>query len=329
MKRRTILSALSLTSWGQPGWSQPASVGLTAESYPSRPVRLVLPFSPGGTTDIMARLMSARFQQEFGQPLVVDHKPGAGGMIATEAVARATPDGHTLLLGSSAQLALNPSLYATVRYDSVKDFTPVTLLGATPNVLLTHPSTPWKSLADVLTAAKSQPNHWSFASPGSGSTAHLAAELLKMQTGVDLVHVPYRGAGPAVTDALGGQVPLILVAIPSIVQHVKAGRLRPLAITGAKRSEALPEVPTVAETLPGFEAVGWYGILAPSNTPTAIVNRLHTVLKRISEAPDIRLAWGAQGIEPLDSTPAQFSSYLRSELAKWRTVIQRAGVKAE
>ena len=322
MNRRQLVAALTALLATQGAAAQ-------GEGFPSRPVHLLLPFSPGGTTDIMARTMSAKFQQETGQPLVIDYKPGAGGMIATEMVARAPADGYTLLLGSSAQLALNPSLYATVRYDPVKDFAPVALLGATPNVLLAHPSLPVASLKDLIALAKSQGGRINFASPGAGSTAHLAAELLKMQAGIDLVHVPYRGAGPAVMDALGGQVQLIFVAIPSIVNHAKQGRLRAIAVSGSHRSEALPDVPTIAETLPGFEASAWYGIVAPAGTPAAALGRLNALFKKITEAADLRAAWALQGIDPLEATPAQFADYIRSELPKWRAVIQRSGAKAD
>ncbi len=322
MNRRQLVAALTALLATQGAVAQ-------GEGFPSRPVHLLLPFSPGGTTDIMARSMSAKFQQETGQPLVIDYKPGAGGMIATEMVARAPADGYTLLLGSSAQLALNPSLYATVRYDPVKDFAPVALLGATPNVLLAHPSLPVASLKDLIALAKSQGGRINFASPGAGSTAHLAAELLKMQAGIDLVHVPYRGAGPAVMDALGGQVQLIFVAIPSIVNHAKQGRLRAIAVSGSHRSEALPDVPTIAETLPGFEASAWYGIVAPAGTPAAALGRLNALFKKITEAADLRAAWALQGIDPLEATPAQFADYIRSELPKWRAVIQRSGAKAD
>ena len=321
-RRLLLLSALACLLGGH-------GMALGQEVFPSRPVRLVLPFSPGGTTDIMSRLLSVKFQEETGQALVVDNKPGAGGMIATELVARAPGDGYTLLLGSSAQLALNPALYANVRYSPLRDFTTVALLGATPNVLLTHPSLPVHNLAELLALARSKPGTLSFASPGSGSTAHLAAELLKQRAGIDLIHVPYRGGGPALTDALGGQVPLIFVAIPSIVAPAKAGRLRPLAVSGLKRSSALPDVPTLAETLPGFDAVGWYGVVAPAATPPDVVNRLHGVLRRITAMPDVRVAWAQQGIDVLGGSPEEFAEYLRSELPKWAEVIRRSGAKPE
>ena len=321
-RRLLLLSALACLLGGH-------GMALGQEVFPSRPVRLVLPFSPGGTTDSMSRLLSVKFQEETGQALVVDNKPGAGGMIATEMVARAPGDGYTLLLGSSAQLALNPALYANVRYSPLRDFTTVALLGATPNVLLAHPSLPVHNLAELLALARSKPGTLSFASPGSGSTAHLAAELLKQRAGIDLIHVPYRGGGPALTDALGGQVPLIFVASPSIVAPAKAGRLRPLAVSGLKRSSALPDVPTLAETLPGFDAVGWYGVVAPAATPPDVVNRLHGVLRRITAMPDVRVAWAQQGIDVLGGSPEEFAEYLRSELPKWAEVIRRSGAKPE
>jgi tripartite-type tricarboxylate transporter receptor subunit TctC len=300
-----------------------------AASFPGRPVRLVLPFAPGGTTDIMARLLSVKFQQETGQTLIVDNKPGAGGIIATEAVARAPADGYTVLLASSAQLALNPYLYRNLHYDSVRDFAPVTLLGATPNVILVNPAQPVHNLSEFIALAKAHPGDISFASPGTGSTAHLAAELLQMRAGIRLIHVPYHGAGPALNDALGGQVPSIFVASPSIVGPVNSGMLRALAVTSAKRSPALPGVPTVAETFPGFEAVGWYGIVAPAKTPPATVQRLYEVFRHIADMPDVRAAWAREGIDGLDGSPTQFGAYIKAESQKWGDVIHRANVKAE
>jgi tripartite-type tricarboxylate transporter receptor subunit TctC len=325
MNRRRFTFALA-TLWAA---HVPAEAQGDSAPFPNRPVRLVLPFAPGGTTDIMARLLSVKFQQETGQTLIVDNRPGAGGIIATEAVARAPADGYTLLMASSAQLAVNPYLYRELHYDPVRDFAPVALLGATPNVILVNPKQPVRSLADLIALAKAHPGEISFASPGTGSTAHLAAELLQLQAGIKMIHVPYHGGGPALSAGLGNQVQSLFVAIPSIVGPVKGGLLRPLAVTSAKRAPALPDVPTVAQTFPGFEAVGWYGVVAPAHTPPATVQRLYELFRRIADMQDVRAAWAKEGIDTLEASPAQFGSYIQAELKKWGDVIHRAKVTAE
>ncbi len=294
----------------------------------TRPIRLIVPFPPGGTTDFMARLISEKMLTIAGRRIIVENKGGAGGIIGTEIVARAPADGYTLLLPGSAQLALNPGLYSQLRYDPVRDFAPVTLVGATPNVLLAHPSLPVKTLSDVIDLARSKPGTLSFASPGVGSTAGLAMALLNIQAGINLLQVPYRGAGPAVTDILGGQVPLIAVAIPSIVDHAKSGRLNAIALTGAKRSATLPNVPTFGETLPGFEASAWYGIVAPAGTPAAAIATLNSQLRTVLADQDVQNAFAAQGIDRLSNTPGEFSAFIKSELVKWTDVIKQSGAKA-
>lgn len=321
--RRTALAGLALFACTSACFGQAAD-----QNYPDHPVRLIVPFSVGGATDIMARQIARYFQEDLKQPLVIENRGGAGGMIGTELVARAPADGYTLLFASSAQLAVNPSLYAHVPYDSVKDFAPILLIGATPNVILASPGSGIDSIATLVAHAKDQPGALNFASPGVGSTAHLSAEMLQQQTGIKLVHVPYKGGGAVLMDALGGETPLMVVAIPSIVAYAQSGKLVPLAVTGPRRSAVFPAVPTVAETLPGFEAVAWYGIVAPAATPPAIVLKLRNALRDILKQKDLQKAYAAQGIEPIDPS-IDFAAYLKSERVKWAHVIELSGARVE
>lgn len=324
-RRRALLAACAYgMAQPFPLMAQPSAAG----QDPSRPIRLIVPFPPGGTTDFMARLLAEKMFLTAGRRLIVENKDGAGGMIGSEYVARAPADGYTLLLPSSAQLSLAPGLYPKVPYDPVRDFSPITLIGATPNVLLAHPSLPVKTLPDVIALARAKPHMLSCASPGQGSTAGLAMELLKQQTRIELVQVPYRGAGPAIVDALSGQVPLIAVAITSIVAHVKSGKLRPIAITSRNRSPTLPDVPAFAETLPGFEASGWYGIAAPAGTPQNIVHTLNQQLHTVLARQDVQAAYAAQGVDVLQDTPEAFADFIKSELVKWTAVIRQSGAQA-
>jgi len=321
--RRTALAGLALLACTGVCFSQTA-----VQNYPDHPVRLIVPFSVGGATDIMARQISRYFLEDLKQPLVIENRGGAGGMIGTELVAHAPPDGYTLLFASSAQLAVNPSLYAHVRYDSLRDFDPILLIGATPNVILASPASGIDSIAALVARAKAKPGALNFASPGVGSTAHLSAEMLQQQTGIKLVHVPYKGGGAVLMDALGGETPVVVVAIPSIVGYAQSGKLVPLAVTGPRRSAVFPAVPTVAETLPGFEAVAWYGIVAPAGTPPAILLKLKNALQAIIKREDVQKAYAAQGIEPIDPS-IDFAAYLKSERVKWAHVIELSGARVE
>ncbi|HWI12812.1 MAG TPA: tripartite tricarboxylate transporter substrate binding protein [Burkholderiales bacterium] len=298
-------------------------------NYPSRAIRMVLPFPPGGATDIMARKIGQKMSYEWGQQVVIDNRAGAGGNIATELVARAAPDGHTLLFAASAQLAVNPSLYAKVPFDPVKDFAPVSLAGSVPNILVAHPSLGVKNLKELIALAKARPGQLNYATAGAGSTAHLSVELLKMETGIDIVHVPYRGAAPGVTDVLSGQVPLMMVSMPSVLGHVKIGKLRALGMTAAKRSEAAPDVATFAETIPNFESSAWYGMLAPAGTPQDIVDKLSDEVRSILRQPDVKEVLAAQGIEIIASTPSEFAAYIRTELTKWAAVVRKSGARVD
>jgi tripartite-type tricarboxylate transporter receptor subunit TctC len=301
----------------------------TRSAYPSRPITLIVPFPPGGATDLMARSIGQRFTRAWGQPVTIENKPGAGGMLAAAQVAKAPADGHTLFFGAGAQLSVSPSLYANVPYDTARDFAPVVLVGSVPNLLVAHPSQPFRKLADLVQAARAQPGKLSYASPGSGSTAHLAMELLKVEAGLDIVHVPYKGAAGGVTDVLGNQVPLMIVSMPSVVGHVKTGKLVALGITDLRRSPAVPEVPPFADTLPGFEATGWYGLVAPAQTPPAIVQQLNTEANAALQDPEVRRSFEGQGIQVLGSSPEQFGAHIAAESRKWAGVIAKAHIKAD
>ena len=263
------------------------------------------------------------------QRVVVDNRPGAVGNIAAEAVANAAPDGYTLFVAASAQLAVNPAVFPKLPFDPVKSFAPVSLVGSVPNMLVANPSLPVRTLKEFIAFAKARPGQLSYASAGSGSTAHLSIELLKLETGIELVHVPYRGGTPALTDVMSGQVPLMTGGMPTALAHVKAGRLRALGITSLKRSPAAPEIPTFSETIPKFESIVWYGLLAPAGTPAEIVDKLNEEVLNILRMNDAKEVFAAQGIDTIGSTPAEFAAYIKSELAKWAVVVKKSGTKVD
>jgi tripartite-type tricarboxylate transporter receptor subunit TctC len=301
-----------------------------AQDYPSKPIRLVVPFAAGGATDVLARLVGERLTASLGQQVVVDNRPGAGGNIGSDIVARAEPDGYTILMGAVGTHAINPSLYPKMPYDPVKDFAPVTLVASVPNVLVVNPEVPANSVQELIDLAKAKPGELNFASSGNGTSIHLSGELFKAMTGTDIVHVPYKGSGPAVTDLLGGQVQMMFDNMPSSLPHVKAGKLRALGVTSAKRSPALPEVPTIAEAgVPGYDATSWFGILAPAGTPEPVVTRLQGAIVQALGEPEMRQRMADLGAEPVGDTPAEFGQFITAELAKWAKVVNDAGVKLE
>jgi tripartite-type tricarboxylate transporter receptor subunit TctC len=301
-----------------------------AQDYPTKPIRLVVPFAAGGATDVLARLVGERLTASLGQQVVVDNRPGAGGNIGSDLVARAEPDGYTILMGAVGTHAINPSLYPKMPYDPVKDFAPVTLVASVPNVLVVNPEVPAKSVQELIDLAKAKPGELNFASSGNGTSIHLSGELFKAMTGTDIVHVPYKGSGPAVTDLLGGQVQMMFDNMPSSLPHVKAGKLRALGVTSAKRSPALPEVPTIAEAgVPGYDATSWFGILAPAGTPEPVVTRLQGAIVQALGEPEMRQRMADLGAEPVGDTPAEFGQFITAELAKWAKVVNDAGVKLE
>ena len=303
--------------------------GAYAQTYPTKPVRLVVGFTPGGGVDINARLLAAELSKTLGQQVIVDNRPGAGTNIANEFVARAAPDGYTLLINTAA-IAINMSLYKKVNFDAVKDFAPISLFSESPNILVVHPSLPAKTVKDVIAIAKSKPGAMNFSSAGSGTTQHLSGELFKLRSGTNIVHVPYKGSAPSLTALLGGEVEMTFANIPAISSHVKAGRLRPLASTGFKRAAQMPNVPTMKESgVNGVEVVVWYGVFAPAQTPREIVNTLATSIAKITRAPDMRQRLLDQGAEPVGNSPEEFGKIVREEVQRWAEVVRVSGAKAD
>ena len=302
---------------------------LAQDAWPSRPIRLILPFPPGGGTDILGRLIAERLTANLGQPVVAENRGGAGGNVGAEAAAKSAPDGYTIVLVAPS-LAISPSLYSTLGYDPVKDFAPVSLVATVPNVMITNPSVPAKTLAEFIRLAKSKPGEMNFGSGGSGTSNHLAGELFNIVAGVKLVHIPYKGVNLAMNDVLSGRVQLVFIGIPAAAPHIKAGKLRALALVAPQRSSVLPDVPTVAEAgLPRFEVTTWYGILAPAGTPRPVVERLKGELGKIMHSSELKERLEALATDPMTSTPEQFADLIRREIAKWREVVREAGVKAD
>lgn len=310
------------------GMACPAIAAAAAQDYPSRPVRFVVPYAPGGSTDTLARTLGVKLTDLLGQQVVVDNRPGANGNIGMDIVAHAVPDGYTIVLGYIANLAIDPSLYPKMPYDPVRDFAPITEIASSPNVLVAHPSVPAKSFKDLLAKAKQGP--FNFASAGVGSVGHLTGELLNQMAGIRMVHVPYKGSGQAVTDLLGGHVQLMFSGFSSTLPHIRAGKLRALVVTGAQRSPAAPDVPTISESgFPGFEATAWYGVLAPAKTPKPVVSRLHGDIVKALQNPEVNKRLAGLGFEIVGSTPEQFSAYIKSEIKKWEKAVKASGAKPE
>ena len=298
--------------------------------YPTRPVRFIVPFAPGGSTDTLARTLAQRLTDALGQQVVVDNRSGGNGNIGTEIVARAVPDGHTIVLGYIANLGIGPSLYAKLPFDPVKDFAPVTLLAVAPNILVAHPSLPVKNVRELVVYAKAHPQKVNYASAAVASLGHLAGELLNSSAGIRMQHVPYKGSGQAVIDLLAGQVQIMFSGMSSVMPHIKAGKLRPLAVTGAQRSPATPEVPTIAEAgYPGFEASAWYSVMAPAGTPKTVVTRLNGEILRALKIPEVKERLENVGFELVGSSPDECGTYIRNEIVKWAKVVKASGIKAE
>ena len=301
----------------------------TPDAWPSKPVRLILPFPPGGGTDILGRLISERLTAGLGQPVVTENRGGAGGNVGAEAAARSAPDGYTIVLVAPS-LAISPSLYSKLNYDPVRDFAPVSLVATVPNVMITHPSVPAQTLAEFIQLAKTKPGGMNFGSGGSGTSNHLACELFNIVAGVKLVHVPYKGVNLAMQDVLSGQIHFVVIGVPAAAPHIKAGRLRALALVAPRRSAALPEVPTVAEAgLRDFEVTTWYGILAPAGTPRPIVTRLNAEIVRIMHVQEMKDRLASMATDPVTSTPEEFADYIVREIGKWGEVVRQAGLKAD
>ncbi len=301
-----------------------------AQDYPTHSIRLIVPFAPGGVTDTSARAITDRLSARLGQQVVIDNRPGANGNIGSEQVARAAPDGYTLLLGFDGTLVINPHVYARVPFDTVNDFAPITKLGDASLIVLAATNLPVKTFAELLAYSKTHPGSLSYGTSGTGSTPHVAGELLKIQTGIDMVHIPYKGGGPAISDLVGGQLPLVFTAIASAQQFVKNGRANAIAVASRVRSDALPSVPTLIESgVPGFESYSWVALLAPAHTPSAIVDRLQRATALVLREPEVRERYAVLGIDPVGNSPAQFAEQLRSDLQKWGGVVKQAGIRLE
>jgi tripartite-type tricarboxylate transporter receptor subunit TctC len=326
MNRSTIMIAAAIATA-----TLASAVAEAAEpSYPTKPVRMVIPFPAGGTTDILGRVAAQKLSEALGQQVVPDNRPGASGNIGTEQVAKAAPDGYMLLTAPGSTLTIHPSLYPKLGFDPLKDFAPVTILAGVPNLLVVHPSLPARNVKELIALAKSKPDGLNYASTGAGQSTHLSMELFKSMADVKIVHVPYKGSAPAVTDLLGGHVPMMFDNMPSALPHVKAGKLRALGVSTIKRSTTAPEVPTVAESgLPGFDVTVWFAVLAPAATPREIVDRLHRILVKALQAGDVRERLASQGAEPVGNTPEQFTAQMKADLAKWAKVVKAANIRLD
>ena len=301
-----------------------------AQGYPNKPVKIIVPFPPGGGTDIGTRIIAQKLSEAWGQSVVVENRGGAAGIVGTEAAAKSAPDGYTIMMGNIGTHAINISLYKKLPYDPVRDFAPISHVAGLPLFVLVHPSVKANSVKELIALARSQPGKLDYSSSGSGGSMHVAAELFKGMTGTHMVHIPYKGGGPAVADVLGGQVPVTFSTVLETLPHVKSGRLRALAVTSANRSLAWPSVPTVAESgVPGYESISWLGLFAPAGTPRDIINKISTEVVRILNLPDVKERLLAQGAEPIGSTPEQFAAALASDIAKYARVMKASGVQPE
>jgi tripartite-type tricarboxylate transporter receptor subunit TctC len=300
-----------------------------AQEYPTRPIRLIVPYTPGGPADIVARVLGQHLGEALGTAVVIDNRGGANGIIGTEAAAKAAPDGYTLLFGTIQTHGVNPGLVAKLPYDPVKDFIAVAPATTFPFLLAVTPTLPASSVADLIALAKAKPGLLNYSSAGVGTGTHLAGELLKSLAHLDITHVPYKGGGDALTDVIAGRIEMTFVGVPAALPFIRTGKLKALAITGTRRLAELPAIPTVAETLPGFEVSSWNGFFAPAGTPAAIVNRLNDQLAQILRLPDVKERLTTLGAEPMTGTPEQFGMYVREEIAKWGKVVKAAGIKPE
>ena len=301
-----------------------------AQSYPTRPVRVIVPYAPGGATDLTARLVGAKVGEAFGQQVIVENRPGGAGMIGAEIVAKAAPDGYTLLIATPAEIAINPHLFAKMTYQPERDFAPVSLAASTPLILVVHPAVPAQSVKDLLALARSKPGRMTSASAGTGGVQHMALDLLKMTAKVDIVHVPYKGAGPAIPDLIGGHVDMFFAGMPPALPHVKSGKLRALAVTTAKRSAAAPEVPTMAESgVTGFDINNWFAFFVPAGTPADVVARLNTEINRALRLQDVKDRLSPQGAEAVGTSPEELARYARAESEKYARLIRASGAKAD
>ena len=304
------------------------AIAAGAQTWPARPIKLVVGFSPGGGVDINARLLAGKLSDLLGQQVIVENKPGAGTNIANEFVAKAAPDGHTLLINTSA-VTINMSLYKNPPFNTLRDFAPVAVFSDSQNILVVNAAKPFKGAADVVNAARAKPGALTYGSAGAGTTQHLTGELFKLQTKTDILHIPYKGSAPALTALMAGEIDMVFINVPAILPHVKSGRLRPLAAAGAKRSEILPEVPTLKESGINLVMALWYGVLAPAGTPKEIVAKLSSAINKAAYSPDLKQRLLEQGAEPVGNTSEEFGAMIKDEVAKWGEVVRAAGIKPE
>ena len=321
MKRLMLIAAVVLAAAAPPA-------SLAQDGYPAKPVRIIVPYAAGGVADALPRIVGEKLAAKWKQPVIVDNKPGASGNIGMEEGARSEPDGYTLLLAAAGNMTVNPVLFGNLRFDTYKDLAPVTLLAASPNVLVVHPSVPAKTVKQLIAYAKQNPGKLNFASPGDGSGAHLAGELLNLEADIKTVHIPYKGIAPAVNDLLGGNVQMMFAGISTVLQHIKAGKLVALAIASPRRSAQLPDVPTVAEDgLPGFDVTSWYGIVVRSGTPAPIVQKLQRDIAEALRADDVAAKLTALGLEGVGNSPEAFDGMIKAESRKWTEIVRKAGIK--
>jgi tripartite-type tricarboxylate transporter receptor subunit TctC len=322
---RTMLSILAGLAFL--AWAAPAA---PAAGYPTRPVTLVVAFPPGGASDVLARILGRKLEQVLAQPFVIDNRPGAGGNVAAEAVAHAAPDGYTLLAGNNAILATNAALYKKLNFDPVADFAPVGLIGSQANILVVNPGLPVKSMAELIALAKAEPGKLNFASSGHGLAAHLAGELFKAEARIDIVHVPYKGAAPALQDVIAGHVQMMFATASSVVSHIQDGKVRPIAVATLERTAVLPDIPTMDELgLKGFDATTWHGLVAPARTPSGVVVALNRALAAALEDAGVKKSLGDLGVDIIGGTPEEFAAYIKSEIPKWTAIIKASGAKLD
>ncbi|WP_198374660.1 Bug family tripartite tricarboxylate transporter substrate binding protein [Neoroseomonas rubea] len=318
--RRLLLGLAAGTALAGPAAAQ--------GEWPARSIRMISPFPPGGAADLLARALAEELTPVLRQSVVVENRTGAGGSVGTEATVRAAPDGYTLVMGSTGPLAINPALQR-LSYDPERDLAPIALVAAVASVLVVHPAVNARTLAELLALARAEPGRLNYGSSGIGSAQHLFAELVKQQANVDITHVPYRGTGPAMVDTVGGRLTMMFDTTPTALPHIRDGRVRPIAVTSARRDPALPDVPTIGETLPGYEALGWYGILGPAGTPAAVVERMNREVNALLGRAEFRAKLAAQGVEPLAGTPAEFAALIARDRARWGEVIRRGNIRAD
>ncbi len=322
MKVKAVALAVALAAAG-------AAHAATQDNYPTKPIRLVVPFTPGGSTDILARLVAKQITDVFGQQCIIDNRPGAGGTIGMEIAARSAPDGYTLVMGHIGTIAVNPALYPKLSYDPLKDFQPITLVAMIPNMMSVNPKVPAKTVKEVIALAQAKPGSLNYGSGGNGSAAHLATEYFKLMTKTDLVHIPYKGTAPAVTDLIAGNISLMITGVPPQLGQVKAGRLRPIAVATAKRLPMFPDLPTIGETVKGYEATQWYGILAPAAVPRGHIAKLNAAIVKALHSPEAKQQLSSEAAEPVGNTPEEFGKFIRSEMARWAPVVKQSGAKPE